>query len=285
MFLRLLCRAPTDFQASRDAGSGRAGELEREVRRGARLGLTLLLRSLLSCSLLPLLHPPVRRHGDRLLAGEIRPGDRAAAAVPTCSGVPWATICPPWRPAAGTEIEQLVGVARSLRGRARPPAACCPGRGASSGRPTGGGCRGDAGRSSARRARRARRTARCPPAPARRMRCISPPESVGAGRASVRYSSPRRPGTAARLRISRSTSPAIFRSSAVELPGLETRASSLPSGRRQISSIVRPRKPHGRRIVAQAGCRRRPSIRLRRPGVPAAPRKPGETRLASSKAG
>ena len=60
------------------------------------------------------LHPPIRRHGDRLLAGEIRPGDRAAAAWRLAAGVPRATICAAVAAGAGAEVEQLVGAGDHL---------------------------------------------------------------------------------------------------------------------------------------------------------------------------
>ena len=81
----------------------------------------------------------------------------------------------------------------------------------------------------------------------------------GPGRASG-SPSPTSTRNCSRLRISRTSSPAIFRSRGVELPACRTRRSSSPSGRRQISSIVRPRNrtaaassrsrlpPHGRAL-------------------------------------
>ena len=165
--------------------------------------------------------------------------------------MPRATIWPPLRPARGAEVEQLIGALRPPRGRARPPAACCPGRGASSARPAAGGCRAGAGRSSARRARRARRTGRCRPGPARRIRCASPPESVGAGRAKRQV---------LQAHVDQELQPVadLADQLAGDLPLGVGRASSsgtppaagpAAGGRARRSS--RPRKPHGRRVVAQ----------------------------------
>ena len=73
MFFRLLCRAPT-ISSQPPGGTAATWAVEPPSPR-------CLSSSALPPSAFPLpsLHPPVRRHGDRLLAGEIRPGDRAAA--------------------------------------------------------------------------------------------------------------------------------------------------------------------------------------------------------------
>ena len=105
----------------------------------------------------------LRRHGNRLLARQIRAGDRVRAACATCVGrAPGDDLRrrvgrPPGRSrAAGRRL-------RSPRGRARPPAACCPGRAACCRASSSRRCRAGAGRWSARRARTARRTGRCRP--------------------------------------------------------------------------------------------------------------------------
>ncbi len=130
---------------------------------------------------------------------------------------------------------------RSLRDRARPPAACCPGRAAFQGvQQPAVVARVQADRRLVEHVEHAAQAAA--DLAARRMRCISPPESVGAGRASVRYS---RPDVDQELQRDCGSRGSDFAGD-LALGGRRASrpvnsASSLPSGRRQISSIVRPR--------------------------------------------
>ena len=111
---------------------------------------------------------------EPLLLGHLRRACRGRRSAPPCS------------PARGAEVEQLVGRRRSLRDRARRPAACCPGRAACAARRAAGGCRAGAGRSSARRARRARRTGRCRPGWPGECAALRRRRASAAGRPSVR---------------------------------------------------------------------------------------------------
>ncbi len=90
-----------------------------------------------------------------------------------------------------------------------------------------GCCRGDAGRSSARRGRTSTPVKARPICPASRIRCVSPPERVGSGRARVRYSSPTSTRKASRLVASFSRSPAILRSVAESLIPFKSASDSL----------------------------------------------------------
>ena len=192
-------------------------------------------------------HPPIRGHGDGLLAGEIRAGDRRGGLATSrgrALGHDLAAITAGRR----AEIEQLIGVgdhfavvldhqqrvaqvAEFFQGLEQPLVVA--------------GVQPD--RRFVQHIEYAAQAAA--DLAARRMRWISPPERVGAGRASVRYSSPTSTRNCTRLRTSRSTSPATFRSLGFIFQ-LET---CQQLAQRRAAEIVHraAAEPHGGRIVAQ----------------------------------
>ena len=121
-------------------------------------------------ALRPVRYWPVRLAGLRDDVGRRAGGDDLAAADA----------------GAGAEVDEVVGGPHrvlvvlddedGVAHVAQPFAGCA----------AGGRCRAGAGRCTARRGCRARRRGRSRSGPARRMRCASPPESVGAERSSVR---------------------------------------------------------------------------------------------------
>ena len=124
---------------------------------------------------------PIRRHRNRFLAAEIRSGDRSRAIwrlPPACRGRRFRRRIRRRRGRNRAVDRQR----RSLRDRARRSTACCPDREVFPAPSAAGGCRADAVRLSARPAHTARRTSPLPTWLASRIRCASPPESVGAGR-------------------------------------------------------------------------------------------------------
>ncbi len=108
MFFRLLCRAD-DFQpAGRRKGEGGRRRAERGRRRGSASLSAFPLPPSPFCRPRPL-HSPIVRHGDRLLAGEIRPGNRTAASGHLVRGALGHDL-PAVAAGGRAEIEQLVGV-------------------------------------------------------------------------------------------------------------------------------------------------------------------------------
>ena len=229
--------------------------------------------------------PAVGRHGDRLLAAQVLPGERLRRGLDLRRRAGRGDRRRRLSPGAGAEVEQVIGrldhlavvldqeqrVAQVAELLQRPEQ---PAR-----------CRAGAGRSSARRARRARRSGRCRSGWPGGCAALSPPESVGraAGRASGNRGR-RRPGTAggcgSRGAVRR-RSAARRRSSFSSLKNVERLA------QRPAADLVErvAVEPDGRGVVAQpaAACRRR--RRPRRPGARACSDRRSETRAASSRAG
>ena len=246
MFFRLFCRAPmisTTVERSRES----------EFRRASRSDAVVLPSTLAFCtSPSPGLRtdPAVRRHRDRLLPAQIRPGERAADLadlVGRALGDDLAAAVA----RAGAEVEQVVGrldhlavvldedqrvaqVAELLQ-RLEQPAVVA---------------RVQADRRLVEHVQHAGQAAADLAGQADAL--ASPPESVGAGRGRASDSpSPTSTRNCKRFAISRTRSPAIFLLAWLELPGLE---SVRAFAQRQLAELVErlSAKPDGRRVVAQA---------------------------------
>ncbi len=166
---------------------------------------------------------------------------------------------------------------QSLRDRARPRSACCPGRAACAGLTAGVDCRADAGRSSVRPSTYSTPHRPLPSWLARRIRCASPLDSVAAPRPASGTPTPRRSGTARRFLISRSSSPAILRSRAFSFQPLivrlqvrpaaagTDRRSSRSEDRTAAASSRRRLPPHTEHSTSSTRCSSRVAKRGRQP--------------------